>query len=64
MTNAGESMVKIAMNQHGTRALQKMIEFVTTDEQVGYFALFNFKGKTNTNRNKSSSMLSELRSCP
>jgi hypothetical protein len=28
------SMVKIALNQHGTRALQKMIEFVSTDEQI------------------------------
>ena len=27
-------MVKIALNQHGTRALQKMIEFVSTPEQV------------------------------
>ncbi len=27
-------MVKIALNQHGTRALQKMIEFITTREQV------------------------------
>ena len=28
-------MVKIALNQHGTRALQKMIEFISTPEQVG-----------------------------
>lgn len=27
-------MVKIALNQHGTRALQKMIEYVTTTEQI------------------------------
>lgn len=27
-------MVKIALNQHGTRALQKMIEFISTPEQV------------------------------
>jgi len=27
-------MVKIALNQHGTRALQKMIEFISTREQV------------------------------
>lgn len=27
-------MVKIAFNQHGTRALQKMIDFVSTSEQV------------------------------
>ena len=28
-------MVKIALNQHGTRALQKMIEHISTPEQVG-----------------------------
>lgn len=27
-------MVKIALNQHGTRALQKMIDFVSTEEQI------------------------------
>ena len=27
-------MVKIALNSHGTRALQKMIEFVSTSEQI------------------------------
>ena len=27
-------MVKIALNSHGTRALQKMIEFVSTPEQI------------------------------
>lgn len=27
-------MVKIALNSHGTRALQKMIEFVSTREQT------------------------------
>ncbi|CAD0093095.1 unnamed protein product [Aureobasidium vineae] len=27
-------MVKIALNQHGTRALQKMIEFISTPEQI------------------------------
>lgn len=32
--NATHAMVSIALNQHGTRALQKMIEFISTDEQV------------------------------
>lgn len=32
--SAAPNMVDIALNQHGTRALQKMIEFVTTNEQV------------------------------
>ena len=32
--NAAPAMVKIALNQHGTRALQKMIEFVSTKEQI------------------------------
>lgn len=32
--NASDSMVKIALNQHGTRALQKMIEFVTLPDHV------------------------------
>ena len=32
-------MVKIAFNQHGTRALQKMIEFVSTPEQVYQFRI-------------------------
>ena len=27
-------MVKIALNQHGTRALQKMIEHLSTPEQI------------------------------
>lgn len=27
-------MVQIALNSHGTRALQKMIEFITTPEQI------------------------------
>jgi hypothetical protein len=31
---AAPSMVKIALNQHGTRALQKMIEFISTPEQI------------------------------
>lgn len=34
MTNAAPFMVKIATNQHGTRALQKMIDNVNTEEQV------------------------------
>ena len=34
INNAAPQMVKIALNQHGTRALQKMIEFITTPEQV------------------------------
>jgi hypothetical protein len=32
--NAAPQLVKIALNQHGTRALQKMIEFVSTPEQI------------------------------
>lgn len=32
--NAARDMVRIALNQHGTRALQKMIEFITTPTQV------------------------------
>ncbi|GAB7354817.1 hypothetical protein MBLNU459_g5204t2 [Dothideomycetes sp. NU459] len=32
--NAAPQMVKIAVNQHGTRALQKMIEFISTREQI------------------------------
>jgi hypothetical protein len=31
---AAPRLVEIALNQHGTRALQKMIEFVSTPEQV------------------------------
>lgn len=34
INNAAPQMVKIALNQHGTRALQKMIEFITTREQI------------------------------
>ena len=34
INNAAPQMVKIALNQHGTRALQKMIEFISTPEQV------------------------------
>lgn len=34
INNAAPHMVKIALNQHGTRALQKMIEFISTREQV------------------------------
>ncbi|KAK0705325.1 armadillo-type protein [Lasiosphaeris hirsuta] len=32
--NAAKDMVRIALNQHGTRALQKMIEHVTTPVQI------------------------------
>ncbi|KAI9759398.1 MAG: hypothetical protein M4579_002387 [Chaenotheca gracillima] len=32
--NAAPQLVKIAMNQHGTRALQKMIEHISTPEQI------------------------------
>ena len=31
---AAPQLVQIALNQHGTRALQKMIEHVSTPEQV------------------------------
>ena len=34
INNAAPQMVKIALNQHGTRALQKMIEFISTPEQT------------------------------
>lgn len=32
--NAASQLVKIALNQHGTRALQKMIEFISTPKQT------------------------------
>ncbi|KAK5108886.1 hypothetical protein LTR62_007688 [Meristemomyces frigidus] len=32
--NAAPAMTSIALNQHGTRALQKMIEYITTPEQT------------------------------
>ncbi|KAK8217805.1 hypothetical protein BKA81DRAFT_377792 [Phyllosticta paracitricarpa] len=32
--NAAPQMVTIALNQHGTRALQKMIEYVSTRDQI------------------------------
>ena len=32
--NAAPSLVQIALNQHGTRALQKMIEFISTSSQI------------------------------
>jgi hypothetical protein len=32
--NAAPQLVKIALNQHGTRALQKMIEFISTAQQT------------------------------
>ncbi|KAJ5623963.1 ARM repeat-containing protein [Penicillium lagena] len=32
--HAAPQLVKIALNQHGTRALQKMIEFISTAEQI------------------------------
>lgn len=34
VNNAAPEMVKIALNSHGTRALQKMIEFISTPEQI------------------------------
>jgi len=34
VNNAAPQLVKIALNQHGTRALQKMIEFLSTPAQV------------------------------
>jgi uncharacterized membrane-anchored protein YjiN (DUF445 family) len=34
VTNAAPQMVQIALNQHGTRALQKMIEYLSTKEQI------------------------------
>ena len=34
INNAAPEMVKIALNSHGTRALQKMIEFISTREQI------------------------------
>lgn len=35
--NASSQLVPIALNQHGTRALQKMIESLETPEQVNGF---------------------------
>lgn len=34
VNNALPQLSRIALNQHGTRALQKMIEFISTPEQV------------------------------
>lgn len=34
INNAAPEMVTIALNSHGTRALQKMIEFISTPEQI------------------------------
>jgi hypothetical protein len=34
INNAAPHMIKIALNQHGTRALQKMIEFISMPDQV------------------------------
>ena len=34
INSAAPELVKIALNQHGTRALQKMIEFISTSEQT------------------------------
>ena len=34
VNNAAPQLVKIALNQHGTRALQKMIEYLSTAQQV------------------------------
>ena len=34
VNNAAPQLVKIALNQHGTRALQKMIEFISTNDQI------------------------------
>ena len=34
VNSAASQMVKIALNQHGTRALQKMIEYLSTPEQI------------------------------
>lgn len=34
INHAAPQLVKIALNQHGTRALQKMIEFISTPEQT------------------------------
>lgn len=34
VNTAAPRLVEIALNQHGTRALQKMIEFLSTREQI------------------------------
>ncbi|KAL2821745.1 hypothetical protein BDW59DRAFT_174097 [Aspergillus cavernicola] len=34
INSAAHQLVKIALNQHGTRALQKMIEFISTPDQT------------------------------
>ena len=34
ISQAAPAMVSIALNQHGTRALQKMVEYVSTTEQI------------------------------
>lgn len=44
INNAAPDMIKIAFNQHGTRALQKMIEFISTREQVWHTTFLHIGG--------------------
>jgi Pumilio-family RNA binding repeat len=39
ISQAAPAMVSIALNQHGTRALQKMVEYVSTPEQIDIIVL-------------------------
>jgi Pumilio-family RNA binding repeat len=39
ISEAAPAMVSIALNQHGTRALQKMVEYVSTPEQIRIIVL-------------------------
>ena len=43
VNNAAPQLVKIALNQHGTRALQKMIEYLSTPQQVSECNLLEWR---------------------
>jgi len=55
INNAAPHMVTIALNQHGTRALQKMIEFISTPEQVCMIAVLLQNYFADNSRSKPSS---------
>ncbi len=62
INNAAPQMVKIAFNQHGTRALQKMIEFISTPGQVRSSREPSYNKSLTFARFKPSSMLWKVRS--
>ena len=41
LNNAADSIVKVALNQHGTRALQKLIASLTEPDQVFQSSQYN-----------------------